>query len=437
MWRKKSSKAYPFLHEHPNHFPPSPRHADDGFANGLHKAAVDEESPIVFMGSESLPEAHSQRFSPSTFDIVLTTPTPTERPQRKTLLASFPLPDVPPPVSDYFQQRSRRSDPDTPPIPVRRRPGLVLQPISIPPPQAPLPPLPPSARRLPTPKSAPMRLREQHHGCSVPPTPSSQAPEKMTSLLSDVLSIMNTIMEQQHTVQQEDRIVAELTELVVIMQEEAEALLNLADLVEEFVEEVDVASEVADIESWVEELHLDCVDGGAAEKKVGGGMMVVHENESMPGLRSAKANHGRDVSIDSAVSMSIGGDELGAGDGPYSGELRESLHRDDVVHLAQVDMAERERCNLVDIGRRAVQKSEEEESKAKKKYVGHRKAASSLGGAANSKKPKPTKKDETFRDSGLGGMSPNSSVSANSKKSPKSKPKRGAGPPGVRHPRWL
>ncbi|KAJ5050871.1 uncharacterized protein L3040_002739 [Drepanopeziza brunnea f. sp. 'multigermtubi'] len=430
MWRKKFSKAYPFHHEHPNHFPPFPRHADDGFANGLHEAAVDGESPIAFMGSEFHPEAHRQKFSSSTFDIVLTTPTPTERPQRKTLLASFPLPDVPPPVSDYFQQRSRRSDPDTPPIPVRRRPSLILQPISIPPPQAPLPPLPPSARRLPTPKYAPMRLRDQDQDCSFPPTPSSQAPEKMTSLLSEVLSIMNTIMEQQHTVQQEDRIVAELTELVVIMQEEAEALLNLADLVEEFVEEVDVASEVADIESWVEELHLDCV----------GGSMMMYEDESMPGLQSAKPKplHGRDGSVDSAVSLSIAGDELGAGDGPYSGELRESLHRDDVVHLAQVKMAEREQCNLMDIGRRAVQKSEEEESKAKKKDVGHRKAAS-LGGAANSKKPKPTKKDETFRDSGLGGMSPISSVCANSKMSPKSKStsKRGTGPPRVRPPRWL
>ncbi|CAG8955615.1 hypothetical protein HYFRA_00009569 [Hymenoscyphus fraxineus] len=86
-----------------------------------------------------------------------------------------------------------------------------------------------------------------------PPTPSSLAPLHLTGLLQQVLLIMNTIMGQQSIVQEEDDLLRDLTELVVIMQDEAEALVNMADLVEEYVEEVDAA----EMREWIEELDLE------------------------------------------------------------------------------------------------------------------------------------------------------------------------------------
>ncbi len=58
-------------------------------------------------------------------------------------------------------------------------------------------------------------------------------------------------------------------ELVVIMQQ------GVADLVEEYVDEVEVAEDVAGIEEWIEELGVDnCgfgedADGSQRERKMG------------------------------------------------------------------------------------------------------------------------------------------------------------------------
>jgi hypothetical protein len=133
----------------------------------------------------------------------------------------------------------------------------------------------------------------------VPPTPSSSAPEVMTDLMQEVLEIMNGIMDEQHVVQDQDQVLREMTELVVIMQQEAEDLLALADLVEEYVEEVDFAKQAADIEDWVDDLDL--------------GYYGVFPSEE-----SKRGGHKRD---DSAVGLEEDDDF-------HVGELRESVYRE-------------------------------------------------------------------------------------------------------------
>ncbi|KAH7371906.1 hypothetical protein BKA64DRAFT_751156, partial [Cadophora sp. MPI-SDFR-AT-0126] len=309
MWRTDSNKAYPFRHKHPNHFPPSPRETEAHLSTCFEDYEADEEVPIVYMMPESRPDAHNTLSSSPSFDIVLTTPTPTERKQRNTFLTSVPLPDMPS-IPDYFASDYIFGEDNisTPPIPMRRRPSLNLRPLSIPP-RGPLPSLAntpqtnyfssPTSTTTTATSSRPRRLRKD-----APPTPSSQAPEKMTNLLTEVLNIMNTVMEQQHSVQEEDAILSDLTELVVIMQEEAEALLHLADLVEEYVEEVDISKEAAEIEDWVEDLRLDEMP----EVSDGSGETTETEVDVVPIIvdpekHSRNKSHARDDSFDSALGL--------------------------------------------------------------------------------------------------------------------------------------
>ncbi|KAK0117800.1 hypothetical protein ONS95_012125 [Cadophora gregata] len=364
MWRTDGSKAYPFRHKHPNHFPPSPRGTDTHLSTCFEDHEANEEFPIVFMMPEYHPRAHNNSSSSSSFDIVLTTPTPTERKQRDTMLTSMPRPNMPS-VTGYFASKYLDGEEDisTPPIPMRRRPSLNLRPLSIPP-RGPIP----TSRSSPQTKyhssssssssstptiATPIRSRRRRK--DAPPTPSSQAPEKMTDLLTEVLNIMNTVMEQQHSAQEEDAILGDLTELVVIMQEEAEALLHLADVVEEYVEEVDLAKEAAEIEDWVEELGLDEMP----EVSDGSGSSTETELDVAPILvdpekQSRNKSHARDDSYDSALGLEDEG-TLG-----HTRNPSEIIHQAAVVQIAQVRKTESEarRGNLVEIGRRAMERSE-------------------------------------------------------------------------------
>lgn len=90
-----------------------------------------------------------------------------------------------------------------------------------------------------------------------PQTPVSVAPSVVTGLLQDVLSIMTAIIDQRTSVQGEDAVLRELTKLVIILQDEAETLANMADVVEEYMEEVEISDEVAGIEEWVSDLNLE------------------------------------------------------------------------------------------------------------------------------------------------------------------------------------
>jgi hypothetical protein len=87
-----------------------------------------------------------------------------------------------------------------------------------------------------------------------PATSSSLAPANLTNLLQDVLGIMNTIMDFRVAVEEEDAVLQGLAELVVIMQEEAELLIEASDLVEEYCGEVEVEVELKEMEEWCFEL---------------------------------------------------------------------------------------------------------------------------------------------------------------------------------------
>lgn len=79
---------------------------------------------------------------------------------------------------------------------------------------------------------------------------------------------MSSQRESTEDSESQAEILAELTELVVIMQSEAEDLLALADLVEEYVEEVDLSEQVAGIEDWADDQDLDLGYGSASSSPV-------------------------------------------------------------------------------------------------------------------------------------------------------------------------
>jgi hypothetical protein len=115
-------------------------------------------------------------------------------------------------------------------------------------------------------------------------SPSATAPENITGLLQDVLGIMNGIMDEQSAVQMEaeslDGFLHDLTQLVVLIQDEAMLMTEHAELVEEYVEEVQVAEQVEELEEWVFNLNLENVGPRAQEevKQVVGGQLK-HERE--------------------------------------------------------------------------------------------------------------------------------------------------------------
>jgi hypothetical protein len=82
---------------------------------------------------------------------------------------------------------------------------------------------------------------------ALPLSPSATAPENIMGLLQDVLGIMNGIMDEQSVVRMEaevlDGFLHDLTQLVVLIQDEAMLMTDHAELVEEYVEEVQVAEQ--------------------------------------------------------------------------------------------------------------------------------------------------------------------------------------------------
>ncbi|KAK2624028.1 hypothetical protein QTJ16_006662 [Diplocarpon rosae] len=350
MVKSDSTKSHPLRFRHPNYFPPSLKSSYDNFSTSFEEDEVDVEVPIVFVPPEDHPETLNHRYpSVSAFGVVWSSSTSTDRRQRSTLLESLQVPPSP----GYFEGELMRSRTTTFPTPLRRRPNISLKPLSIP--HCSLPPVPPTQHSHPAPKItlAPMQTRPRRDG--VPQTPSSLAPARMTGLLTDLLSIMNTIMDRKQSIQEEDTMLLHLTELVAIMQEEAEALLDLADLVEEFVEQVEITSDVADVEGWVEISGLDqaATKVGTTVDKVEGIMASMPGKNAFTGNHGYRVNHEREKSFDSALGM-IDESEL---DG-ISRELRESTHQDFALQVAQMGRRGRARGNLIEIGKRRVRLSE-------------------------------------------------------------------------------
>lgn len=184
-------------------------------------------------------------------------------------------------------------------------------------------------------------------------------------------------MASQHSLQtslDQDAVLAGLTELVIIMQQEAEDLLTLADLVEEYVEEVDVTEQVAGIEDWADDLDLGYY--GADDEEL---------------EREVRQKHSRD---DSAVS-------LNAGDAFLAGELRES-----VCEEAPESREVRIRDETVVL-----------------QPVAHNPVVETAGPVVKAPMPrilKAKKSISKFRDSGVSLFTPRSSVkSKNEKKNPR------------------
>lgn len=215
-----------------------------------------------------------------------------------------------------------------------------------------------------------------------PPTPSSTTPANMTGLLHEVLGIMNGIMDQQAIVQEEDDVLTHLTELVVIMQQEAEDLLALADLVEQYVEEIDVAEQVAEIEEWVEELDLDGI-----------------RKTSSPEFKGHERG-------DSAVGL-----EEDALEDEHAGELRESMFRE--VPIVQYQSPEIVNITPIMTGALPVSPlGRDTTSKSRSDATGHVPTI----GISRPKRGKLKKPPQTFRDSGLDLRSPIGSQSSQRRK---------------------
>lgn len=331
MWKIDSEMACTFRHKHSNHFPPSPgsndyvREPSWSYKNQYALSpSEDEEIPIVFRRPSETEQEHERQsaliMSPSRLPA---SPQPTLVPPPQVSLPAPPSavpPPVPTPPPLDISVARHRPTPFSPPTRSKTRPFLMQ------------------------PHLSPEQYDEQQH-YHEPPTPSSQVPQNVTTLLTDVLSIMNSIMSQQALVASENELLEDLTELVVILQEEAEEMLMLADLVEEYKEELETGEDVVGLEAWAEDMgigmgteeldgeverysglgnerngseHYQSVD--AYEKKRDSSRQIERSRERD---MNAEFGHERDESFDSGVGM-VTRDEVRGSDG-HTGELRLSL----------------------------------------------------------------------------------------------------------------
>ncbi|KAF7880166.1 uncharacterized protein EAF01_012061 [Botrytis porri] len=101
------------------------------------------------------------------------------------------------------------------------------------------------------------------------PTPSHQnTAHKLASLLQEVASVMDTITGEKMMCGEEldgleGDVLGGLTEMVLIMEEEVEGMIELADIVEEYVEEL----EMAELDGWVADLPPLKINGGNKVRK--------------------------------------------------------------------------------------------------------------------------------------------------------------------------
>ncbi|TGO47943.1 hypothetical protein BCON_0257g00050 [Botryotinia convoluta] len=91
---------------------------------------------------------------------------------------------------------------------------------------------------------------------------------KLASLLQEVASVMDTITGEKMMCGEEldgleGDVLGGLTEMVLIMEEEVEGMIELADIVEEYVEEL----EMAELDGWVADLPPLKINGGSKAGK--------------------------------------------------------------------------------------------------------------------------------------------------------------------------
>ncbi|KAF7954721.1 hypothetical protein EAE96_005839 [Botrytis aclada] len=104
----------------------------------------------------------------------------------------------------------------------------------------------------------------------MPTTPPSHqtTAHKLASLLQEVASVMDTITGEKMMCGEEldgleGDVLGGLTEMVLIMEEEVEGMIELADIVEEYVEEL----EMAELDGWVADLPPLKINGGSKAGK--------------------------------------------------------------------------------------------------------------------------------------------------------------------------
>lgn len=99
--------------------------------------------------------------------------------------------------------------------------------------------------------SYPLPQSSSHSLENPPPSPSTIAPETLTSFIQDTLSIMKAVTDHGAAIDLENDLVSRIRALVSILREEAEEQMMTADMVEEFGEakfEAEVKREVLDFE---------------------------------------------------------------------------------------------------------------------------------------------------------------------------------------------
>ncbi|KAF8848528.1 hypothetical protein BDZ45DRAFT_698323 [Acephala macrosclerotiorum] len=398
MWKVDSDRAYPFRHKHANHFQPSPSSSD------INNCNEEEEDHWSYQNRYQL--------SPSLIDEDEEVPIVFRRPldfevegERRPVVRN---PDIVSPSGLPVAQQ-----PNSPLIPPP--PAMLPAPNPhSPPPQAPTPPPMHASterhRPRPLPPITPTRSNSRslllppnlsyHQEYREPPTPSSQAPKNVTGLLTDVLSIMNSIMSQQALVASENELLEDLTELVVILQAEAEEMLQLADFVEEYCDEIEVEVqgelEREGLKEWADDLGLRFGgDGGLGTagldsvieqyRRMGDDERGCEANYGYDGYDDAGYGHEREDSLDSGIGMGTRDDVLEErGQDGHVGELRLSVYKP----------------------KDSEYKSKESEKKPRKE---HRRTDSD----SKSRKMKPKNAPPQFRDSGLALLSPENSPRRN------------------------
>jgi len=246
-----------------------------------------------------------------------------------------------------------------------------------------------------------------------PPTPSSVAPANLTNLLQDVLSVMNTIMESRADVEEEDAILQELAELVVIMQEEAEMLIEVSDLVDEYCGEIESEAEIQEMEEWCLELGIGNGNSPSINRAT---PRVGHEREDSGVGLDEKYEDGEEFLDDKSLEemkspTSLNGDDASNSLGDNNSKKTRSL--------GDKNQNAEQQAPIVVVT--PPPKSISKDVRGGQKSRGQKKEEITSGAKSSIKKKGKVKKaPPTFRDSGLGLQSP----------SPR-------GSPISRSPRWI
>lgn len=228
---------------------------------------------------------------------------------------------------------------------------------------------------------------------------------KLASLLQEVASIMDTITGEKMMCGEEldgleGDVLGGLTEMVLIMEEEVEGMIEMSDVLEEYVEEL----ELADLEGWVADLTPSKSSCGTN----------IGERPSVSlgrGLKNRRGNLGMSGLGDGKESIRIGLDDEVKGRISLGGLLEEL--EEDVLGWRVRGMS----INSVDYG--SDERSEVIIEAGVPVPITNYRKEETIQQAVISLPPRNSHVDTNFRDSGLGLMSPAGVSRSSMKKEPK------------------